>query len=180
MAGYYTVTHLLLISLTVWEKCSAPASGKSIAQTQRYYLQPLNHPLTIPIDRGYDYIIQSPCCDGLGSVDRLLWVRRRWGSGSLHGAESTPPGALVAQYHDGSSGRSGFSSTPTLADVGTFSLLAHLANECPQRVTFIGFLKMLVTVFSLSFRRSFCSLVKFFPLGMSVLSHLGSLSLINA
>ena len=75
----------------------------------------------VAIDRCDDNIIEAPLGNGLGSIEWLFWIRRWRARGSLHGTEAASACASVAEKHNGSS-----SAIPTLSNVRTLCLLAHL------------------------------------------------------
>mmetsp|Transcript_35445 Transcript_35445/g.104828 ORF Transcript_35445/g.104828 Transcript_35445/m.104828 type:complete len:222 (-) Transcript_35445:393-1058(-) len=76
----------------------------------------------ISVDTCQHDVVNVPGCNSCCCVDRLIWVRRRWGPGCVDGAEAATTCACVSQHHNGGCCHV---TIPALANVWALCFLAH-------------------------------------------------------
>lgn len=90
----------------------------------------------IPVNARQHNVSQSPPCQRLGRVLRLVWVQRRRATVCLYGAEAASTCARVTHEHDGCGCGRGIGTTPAFANVGTAGFFADGVEAQTAQVGF--------------------------------------------
>ena len=123
-------------------------------------------------------IFSHSLCHGHGGVSRLFWVQRWWGTCGLNAAESTATCTRVSHQHYRGR-RCALKMFIAHNVLNLFCTFIYPTFSPPQHSPMLGHLASSHTVDNLRPRRSSLSCEKFLPMGISVLSQGGSLSLFS-